>query len=67
MKKMRLEVELEYDDDMMHGNNSENFKWFIQEVIRGPHLILHDNEVGDTIGTIKVQTVTLIGDGWPND
>lgn len=54
MKTERLMIELEYDDDMMHGKISqEALEWFWLEVMGGD-LILHSNEIGDEVGRVKV-------------
>jgi hypothetical protein len=54
MTKLRMLVELEYDADLMHGNNPESVKWFRDRVLLGEKLILHSNEIGDTIGELRV-------------
>ena len=56
MKTIRLEIELTYDDDLMHGADSESLAWF-QQLLRGEdeeRLILHSNEIGDEIGDVRV-------------
>ena len=53
MKTMRLEIELTYDDDVMHGNDVGAFEWFKDEVLGG-ELVLHSNEIGDAVGMVKV-------------
>ena len=61
MKKLILEVELEYDDDHMHGVDPDAIEWFRQDILmgeaEGSELILHSNEIGDEVGTIKVLNV----------
>lgn len=61
MKKLMLEVELEYDDQTMHGDDHDSVAWFWNDVLLYPgkdgQLILHSNEIGDEIGTIKVLKV----------
>ena len=54
MKTERLMIELEYDDDVMHGKISqEALEWFWLDVMGG-ELILHSNEIGDEVGKVKV-------------
>lgn len=50
-------VELKYDAKLMHGNDKESKDWFLNHILksrRRDELILHSNEIGDEIGTIKV-------------
>ena len=62
MKILRMTVELTYDDDMMHGVEQESIDWFENGIllnkIGGEDLLLHSNEIGDTIGTIKVLDIS---------
>lgn len=63
MQKVRLEIELEYDAESMHSGNSdvEAKRWFMENVLLNTsepgRLILHSNEIGDEIGTVRVLTV----------
>lgn len=61
MKKLILEVELEYDDEAMHGNDTDDIAWFMDDVLMNDGedtgLVLHSNEIGDKVGTIKVLNV----------
>ena len=54
MKKIRMVVELEYEEDIMHGNDKDSEEWFRQSVLGDPELSLFSNEIGDTVGTIRV-------------
>ena len=60
MKTLKMAVEFTYDEEMIHGLDSELGKdWFFHEVLEGPDLKLADfGEVGDTIGSIKVLSIT---------
>ena len=51
--KIKLEIELDYDEKIMHGDDEDAIRWFYEEVLGGP-LVLHSNEIGDEVGTIKV-------------
>jgi hypothetical protein len=54
--KLRLEIELEYDANLMHGDDTESKQWFMSHILseRGGDLLLHSNEIGDTIGPVVV-------------
>lgn len=58
MKTLTLLVELTYDDEVIHGGDSdlESRGWFYDEVLFGAsgELILHSNLLGDEIGGVKV-------------
>lgn len=64
MKKLRLMVELEYDDDLFHGDDAESIDWFYDNILfnrtKEGRLILHSNEIGDEVGTIIVNEVINI-------
>ena len=55
MRKIRLLIELEYDNEIMHREDREAFDWFYNEILigKGGQLILHSNEIGDEIGKVK--------------
>lgn len=60
MKRLRITGILEYDDEEMHSGDRdpEAREWFESEVLRGAHLMLHDNgELGDYIGDFAVESV----------
>lgn len=57
MKTIRLEIELTYDADILHGFDRESIRWFCENVLSGTgeeRLILHSNEIGDEVGDVKV-------------
>ena len=59
MKKLTLLVELNYDDDIIHGCDEDGVEWFYNSVLFGKakdseSLILHSNEMGDEVGEIKI-------------
>lgn len=58
MAKLRFEAELEYDADVMYADDEDGKDWFINEILRAPPgpmgLLLHSNEMGDTIGEVTV-------------
>jgi hypothetical protein len=59
MKTIKLEIELTYDDRLTHGRDKESRAWFFQHILKGceGELILHSNEIGDTIGEVNVLRV----------
>jgi hypothetical protein len=60
MKTLRLEIELTYDDDIMHGGNSDTVAkdWFINDVLGGELDLVDKIELGDDIGKVKVISIT---------
>ena len=55
MKKVILTIELEYDDILMHSGDADGYAkaWF-EDYILGGELLVHSDELGDTIGTAKI-------------
>jgi len=65
MRKLKLTVELSYDIDIWHNDDPEGSEWFyhcilMQQIANSGELILHSNEVGDTVGEIKVLSIDEI-------
>lgn len=56
MKKIKFEAVLTYDNKIMHGNDKESRDWFFNEILKDK-LILHSNEIGDEIGTVKIKRI----------
>ena len=58
MKTLKMVVELEYDADLMHGDDLIPKQWFLNDVLLAPKqgegLILHSNCIGDEVGRVKV-------------
>lgn len=52
-KKLRLVIEIEYDPELMHGNDPGAVEWFRSTMINGD-LVLHSNDIGDEIGPLRV-------------
>ena len=65
MKKLRMVIDLEYDDDLVHGGNEGFIDWW--ETIRSSQdeerLILHSNFIGDEIGSVEIVDIVK---GWPH-
>jgi hypothetical protein len=59
--KVRMEIELEYDTGIMHGDDADSRRWFFEEVLGGGQLLLHSNEIGDTVGEVRL--IRIIEDG----
>jgi hypothetical protein len=56
MAEIRVSGTLSYDDELMHGGDtdSEAYQWFIGKVLLGGSLSIHDNgETGDRVGLLK--------------
>jgi len=55
MKKIKMIIELEYDDKFIHGGDLEGIEWFYNKILigEGGLLLLHSNEIGDHIGSVK--------------
>lgn len=56
MKKQKMIVELEYDDQLMHGDCEESKSFFNSEILTSDKglLLLHSNTLGDGVGKITV-------------
>ena len=56
MAKVLMKVELEYDADIMHGDDVESKAWFFGEILNEEKglLLLHSNEIGECIGKVRV-------------
>lgn len=57
---MRLLIELTLDEYMVPRDDEER-RWFEEDVLGDEKLFLHLNEIGDTVGMVKVLEV----DGRP--
>lgn len=71
MKKIFLLVEIEYDDEIMHGDDEESERWFMDFILRGKgsseKLVLHSNEIGDSIcDDVRVLEVFEANKAWWN-
>ena len=55
MKKIKMIIELEYDDEMMHGTDQDAIDWFNSDILIGNKglLLLHSNEIGDHVGKVR--------------
>jgi hypothetical protein len=57
MAILRLEIEVEYDPEIMHGAEPDELAWFRDSVLMSPsegeELVLHSNCIGDAIGVVR--------------
>ena len=59
MAKLYFSGELEYDADLIHGEDEAAIDWFIIDILgETSELILHCNKMGDTIGTVRLTKIT---------
>ena len=56
MKKIKFEAILTYDNNIMHGKDKVAIDWFYNVILKDT-LILHSNEIGDEIGTVKIKRI----------
>lgn len=53
MKKITLQITIEIDENFWFDSDAEvGRRWFYDEVLQGKNLLLHDNNVGDTVSKI---------------
>ena len=55
MKEFKIEGVLSVEDDMVA--DVESNQWFIDSILLSETLNIHSNEIGDTIGTLKITKV----------
>ena len=53
MAKVRMVIELEYDDGLMYGDDADGKAWFWSEVL-GDGLELYSEHIGGNIGVVEV-------------
>jgi hypothetical protein len=57
MKKIKFEAILTLEDYQYNENCKEEKDWFFNKILKDPNLILHSNEIGDEIGTVKITRI----------
>ena len=57
MKTIKIVATFTYDNELMHGNDITAMLWFFNKILLKEKLILHSNEIGDEIGTIKIKEI----------
>ena len=56
MKKIFISGELVIDENMLYEkNDEESVRWFYNDVLMGEGLLVHSNEIGDTIGRLWIR------------
>jgi len=57
--KVKMVIELEYDEKIMHGTDAEAIEWFYGTVLHDSYarLFLHSHEIGDMIGSVRVLNI----------
>jgi len=56
--KLSLEVEIEYEEDLMHGDDKDAIAWFHNQVLFSYEtLILYSTCIGSEIGLVKVTRI----------
>lgn len=62
MTTVKMEIELSYDETMVHGDDEQSKQWFFGHILNGNtgELMLHSNDIGDTIGSVKVIRVLAL-------
>jgi len=60
MTKIVMTIELDYDAELMHGDDPESKNWFFGQILNKDlgKLVLHSDDIGDTVGTVRVVSVT---------
>ena len=59
MRTLKIECTLTYDNETMHDESEDSLEWFYDILTKYP-LLLHSNELGDTVGDIE--NVKVYGD-----
>lgn len=60
MKTLKMTIELKFDENKIHRDDPEAIEWFYNDILKRQNpnntqlLLLHCNEIGDTIGEVKV-------------
>jgi hypothetical protein len=53
LKTLQLSVQFTYNPELMHGEDEDSEAWFL-DLVQNEELIVHSNEIGDKIGTMRV-------------
>jgi len=65
MRTIRATVDLQLEDNLIDFDNQEDKEWLLF-ILKKTELILHSQEIGDTIGEIKIIDADLSGIDWLN-
>jgi len=67
MRKIKMKIELTYNDETMHGDDDEAWFDFVNNVLCGKgDLILHSNYIGDELGTVRVLSFIASDELYPH-
>ena len=56
MKTILISGELVIDENMLYEkDDEESVHWFYNEILLGEGLLVHSNEIGDTIGRLWIR------------
>ena len=50
--KLKVELEIDLGDNFINENNIEEKLWLFETILTKEELILHSNDIGESIGTI---------------
>ena len=50
--KLKVELEIDLGDNFINENDIEEKVWLFETILTKEELILHSNDIGDSIGTI---------------
>lgn len=59
MKTIKMEVALTYENEIMHDTSTKDRNEFFRHTLMGEGLELFCREMGDTIGKVKVISITM--------
>jgi len=65
MRTIRATVDLQLEDNLIDFDNQEDKEWLLF-ILKKTELTLHSQEIGDTIGEIKIIDADLSGIDWLN-
>ena len=58
MKRLKMQIELSYDEDLMYGDDVDGKEWFFHQLNMIDNLWLFASDIGDEVGTVKVISIT---------
>lgn len=58
MKRLKMQIELSYDEDLMYGDDVDGKEWFFHQLNMIDNLWLFSSDIGDELGDVKVISIT---------
>ena len=55
--RVRIAAEINYDADLMYGDDEESKNWFLNYLLKRGRLDVFSSELGDVIGTLKILSI----------